>query len=890
MEGKITSDYPPATGSTLSELNAGILQIYSSIASEHLFRYDIHEDSITFITLHPNEKPSEYHIDKFLLFYKESSDFVDSRDKDNFMRCLRSACITPVTGRCEFRSSYFCRNGCLCWYRAEYASRNDESGRVRYLSGRLLNIDSEKKALENVRNEAQLDTLTHTLGYEAFCRECTELIESGRISDGRVIYVDITNYDALGSKFGYDFTDAVVRGFVKCLKENFGGRYIIGRVRNSFILFTRKEVDPGLFNTDCMGIAAFAENAASSDSSASIEARLGTAFYPQDCDNIRGLVSIAEIDANYESSLRVTGSPSEEEDDIDGHISDITGIAPKSDGSSISDMLIAFINTLFYNIKISDVSQKAFGIISDYLGISRVTLQTTTGGKADPEITLYNDGSEISDSAPFEEQHFYANSGSLVEYRIYRSEGSAPYSPYQQKLLSVVFNLTHTYSNRYAGTRTARFAKTHDMNYGCLNSNGFDKMIHTYYKNGIDLSDYASLFLNVKEYKNINTKVGFENGNAVIHAIVDFFNKNLEGNELFARTGGDNFSLLLNKNNLRKKIDSLNNISCEITINGEKTVFSISFRIGVYLIEQNVAYLPEILENASIAYSFTRQPGNGDIVFYSSEKRERYEYRKYVINAIDPALENNEFVVYFQPKVNIDNYTVIGAEALSRWKRNGSVMKPASFIPIFTETGLISKIDFYVYEYVCRALRKWIDEGIEPVTVSVNFEKASLEYPGFAKRLSSIAEKYQTPIEYLEIEFTETSCMENESKFNDILAELKQCGFHASLDDFGKGYSSINMLNNMNFDILKLDKSFLSEEKLSSERSKIILESVIGMAQSLEIEVISEGVETIEQINCLKELKCRTVQGFYFDRPLPEEKFRERLCRKTYSPEECGGK
>ncbi len=890
MEHNNTTPYPQASEKNKADTESRIFQIYSSIASEHLFRYDIREDSVKLFTLNPNGQPAEYTIESFLKFYHENDDFIDPRDKTSFIRTLKSASITPTSGRCEFRSSYFCKNKCLCWYRTEFSSQNDESGSVRYISGRISNIDSEKKTIENIRQEAQLDSLTKMYSYELFCCHVTELIENAGMTDGKLIYVDITNYDSLGSKLGYDYTDVLVRSFAKNLKAFYGERYIIGRVKNCFLLFTKKTTDSSLIKSDCNGIIGFAENVVSDDAAVSIEARIGTAYYPQDSDNIKGLVSIAEIDADYDKSLHVTGLHHEDDDIIEGNVADISGIVPKSENNSISDMLIGFINTLFYNIKTRDVSQKAFDIISDYLSICRVTLQTTTGGKKDPIITLYENGDAISDITPYEEQHFYATSGNIVIYRIYRREGSQPYSPYQQKMLGVVFNITHTYSNRYASMRTSKFAKSHDMNFGCLNSMGFNKILKDYNKNGIDLSNYAALFLNVKEYKNINTKVGFENGNAVIHAIVDFFNKNLEGHELFCRSGGDNFSLLLDKKNLGKKIEMLSNIPCEITMNDDKFNFSISFRIGVYLIESELVDIPEIMENASIAYSFTRQPGKGDVIFYSEEKRESYEHRKYIINALEPALENGEFLVYFQPKVNIDNYTIIGAEALSRWKRNGAIMPPGTFIPIFVETGLISKIDFYVFEYVCKTLRKWIDEGIEPVTISVNFEKASLEFPEFAKRLSSIAEKYNAPIEYLEIEFTESSCMENESKFNDILAELKECGFHASLDDFGRGYSSINMLNNMNFDILKLDKSFLSEEKLSSERSKIILKSVIGMAQSLEIDVISEGVETIEQINCLKMLKCKTVQGYYFDKPLPEEIFRERLCTRKYNFSECGGK
>ncbi len=557
---------------------------------------------------------------------------------------------------------------------------------------------------------------------------------------------------------------------------------------------------------------------------------------------------------------------------------------PLQDGAAdmIADMLMDFTDTLFYNFKTDEASQRAFERIAEYLGIFRAAVYMTATNNTKTMKLLYETETKVTEESRIEEKSLHSIAGSTYTYRVYRHSYAKSLNMTQRRTLEFVFKMLHTYLNRQSSMEMTQYAKTHDMLYGCLNLNGLSETLKTLSRTQRNFGEYATVFMNIQKFRTINAKVGFENGNIVMRHVISSICNLLSDEEYFAHIGGDNFSLLLKKETLQEKLDAFNAIKCEVTHEGRSRLIEITFMMGVYLIEADVNEISEMLENANIAYSFARRSGT-QIVYYNAEKRGEYEYRKMLENALIPALNSGEYTVYFQPKVRLEDGRLVGAEALSRWMHNGTMMTPDSFISIFEQNGMIVDIDFHVFEFVCRSLRAWMDEGIDPVTVSVNFSKISLERPNFADRLLKIANQYQIPLQYLEVEFTESFCMENERKFCDILKELKRLGFSASLDDFGKGYSSINMLKNMDFDVLKLDRTFLTAENEENQRAKIILKSIIKMAQSLNIQVVSEGVENTDQIDYLKQLKCEEAQGYFFDSPLPPNEFVKKLRRGFYT-------
>lgn len=245
------------------------------------------------------------------------------------------------------------------------------------------------------------------------------------------------------------------------------------------------------------------------------------------------------------------------------------------------------------------------------------------------------------------------------------------------------------------------------------------------------------------------------------------------------------------------------------------------------------------------------------------------------------AIQNKEFVVFFQPKISIADMKISGAEALVRWYCDGSVLPPIKFIPFCERTGLVIDVDFYVLEETCKKMREWLDEGLELVRISVNFSKYHFNEPEVAEKIYKVIKKYDIPTEYIEVEFTETAYLDKEDLLEHTVDKLRSYGIKSSIDDFGSGYSSLNLLQNMDFQVVKLDKSLLGKG-VENEKAKKVISSIIHMAKELEMEVLAEGVETPEELEMLKRLKCDTVQGFLFDKPLPVSEFEKRLRERNY--------
>lgn len=248
------------------------------------------------------------------------------------------------------------------------------------------------------------------------------------------------------------------------------------------------------------------------------------------------------------------------------------------------------------------------------------------------------------------------------------------------------------------------------------------------------------------------------------------------------------------------------------------------------------------------------------------------------------AIQNKEFVVYFQPKVSITDMRIAGAEALVRWYFNGQILPPVKFIPFCERTGLVIDIDFYVLEETCKKMREWLDKGFDVVRISVNFSKYHFNEAGVAERIYKVIKQYDIPPELIEVEFTETAYLDKEELLEYTVDKLKSYGIKSSIDDFGSGYSSLNLLQNMDFEVVKIDKSLLGKG-VENEKAKKVISSIIHMAKELKMEVLAEGVETSEELRLLQDLKCDVVQGYFFDKPLPVDDFEARLKAGRYRPD-----
>lgn len=258
------------------------------------------------------------------------------------------------------------------------------------------------------------------------------------------------------------------------------------------------------------------------------------------------------------------------------------------------------------------------------------------------------------------------------------------------------------------------------------------------------------------------------------------------------------------------------------------------------------------------------------VAFYQTDLKKNISTSKFIEDNMNQALANGEFVMYLQPKCNISDSKIVGAEALVRWIMPGhGIIPPNDFVPVFEKNGFVIKMDQYIWEEACKLIRKWMDTGTAPLPISINVSRRHLKNNDFIQVLDSLVEKYNIPKSCLEIEITETV---DEAGIAESMKLLKKHGFTLLMDDFGSGYSSLNTLKDTQFDVIKIDRSFL-HDFIGSNRGQKIVEHTIQMAKSIGLDMIAEGVETKDQADFLQNCGCNTAQGFYYAKPMPVEQF-----------------
>ena len=386
---------------------------------------------------------------------------------------------------------------------------------------------------------------------------------------------------------------------------------------------------------------------------------------------------------------------------------------------------------------------------------------------------------------------------------------------------------------------------------------------------------YVMVFLNILGFKNINEKYGVTAGNHALKYIYQVLKKCIYEDEIVARSESDHYFILLQEETeeaVQKRID----IMMQKIHGTEKETaydYGISFSQGASFIEEKDEELRVYQNRAVVASEYYNNSKH--CVFYNKELYTKLN-REIVLNeSFEKAIEDNEFEVYFQPKINLDNEKTAGAEALVRWKhKEYGMISPGEFISLFETNGKICRLDLYVFEIVCKKLNEWKERELPPIKVSVNLSRVHLMEQGIEclKRFKDIKDRYQIPDGQIELELTESMVIEIKQleKVKKIIAQIQACGFLCSLDDFGFGYSSLALLKEFDVDIIKLDRLFFVN---SNEKTWKVVKAFISLAHELNITVVAEGVEEKYQIEKLKEINCDLIQGYVYARPLPEEEF-----------------
>lgn len=394
------------------------------------------------------------------------------------------------------------------------------------------------------------------------------------------------------------------------------------------------------------------------------------------------------------------------------------------------------------------------------------------------------------------------------------------------------------------------------------------------------IKEYASLFINLKNFRYVNKSMGSQAGDTALKVYVSSAKVFLTADEMIARMGGDNFVVIVKKDNVDNFISKFTNLPISLSVGPKPLSFTVQARMGVFFATEKDT-INELLNNPAIALSIARNLRTTDVVKFTKEMMINAMHQREISSEFKKALSNNEFVVYYQPKVNLEKMQLCGAEALVRWIRHKTIVPPMDFVPILEKEGSICALDFFVFETVCKDIKRWKELGIEPVRISTNFSKLHLRDDDFAEKVLGMMKEYDVDSRYIEVELTEVSDFDDCKAMSKFVTAMRQNGVSVSIDDFGTGYSTLNVLKNYDVSVIKLDKSLLDNIGNSDSMDEIMVKNVVNLAKEMHKEVIAEGVESELQASFLSGINCNSVQGFLFDKPLKHDDFENRLTGKV---------
>jgi predicted signal transduction protein with EAL and GGDEF domain len=383
---------------------------------------------------------------------------------------------------------------------------------------------------------------------------------------------------------------------------------------------------------------------------------------------------------------------------------------------------------------------------------------------------------------------------------------------------------------------------------------------------------YGMCAVDLANFRVFNKIYGREQGNCLLMQIAAFLKAfQQKYNGVVGYLGGDNYGIFM-----PYEQEALQELQGGIAAAVEQFDMTASFLpvIGVYKKDEDIVPAATMYDRATVAMERVGKNGRSRMCVYTSEMEEKLESEIRLLAEVQEGLKKDEFVFFVQPQCDIATGKIVGGESLVRWKHGTKGMiSPGAFIPVLEENGLIAELDRYIWDKVCAWLRNWLDKGYQPVPISVNVSRIdifSMDVPAY---LQELMRKYDLPPKLLKVEVTESAYAESDDVIIRTVKQLQDLEFLVMMDDFGSGYSSLNMLKSVSVDVLKIDMRFLEFDEYEEEKGVGILESVVNMARQMRMPVVVEGVENQKQENFLRKMGCRYTQGYYYYRPMAVEAF-----------------
>lgn len=443
-------------------------------------------------------------------------------------------------------------------------------------------------------------------------------------------------------------------------------------------------------------------------------------------------------------------------------------------------------------------------------------------------------------------------------------------------LLIIVFSFLLLYTNhiRHVSTQRIEHLAYYDDITGAYNTHKFMELATARLSED---KNYALVLLDLHGFKFINASFGFSVGDRLLCGVSDILSRALGADEIYYHRFADQFGFLLHTQDesvIRKRVTAIMDaISAFELVPGDSHPIHCYCGIKVNQSNSKELNIGLMQDRAAAALAQVKNLHGNHLAFYDHTLLERAQHKNHIEQHMHAALRNREFIAYLQPKYDLHTEQIVSAEALVRWQRpDGSLVPPGDFIPIFEQNGFITQLDLYIFEEVCRTQRRWLDEGLPIVPISVNQSRLLFYQKNYLETVHGLVSKYDLDPKYIIIEVTESLATNKAEEIASVISGLHTLGFSVSMDDFGSGYSSLNVLRKLSIDELKLDRDFLSSTELEA-RSRIILRNILELARELHITTVCEGVETRIQADQLRDMGCDIAQGYFFSRPIDIESF-----------------
>lgn len=838
--------------------------------------------------------------------------------------------------KCEFR--YIKDDGTCIWCMAKGAIIRDENGESKALIGTITDIDQEKQMHEMLVEQALLDPLTKLYSrtkaqsmIEGFLRN------EGSFNKHALMIVNIRSFSEINKRFGNVFGDGVLVNIAEKLQKTFRKKDIIARIGGDDFMILAKDIASQSVIERKMRALVSAIASVYVGENWNLSCNVGVACFPNDGRNFSALFRNADSALYKAEKVGAAGCELYDPDfkmdeynkrgefyheyvireykknangDFSREITDfaVDVMLDAKDVSSAIKLLLDKVGKYYKcdNVFVLETDDNQI-LHTTYSwngkeGLNHFNAMQFLDLKEMPSLDSYFDerGIRIISNTNIMRNHpGYApfvnmmDSKALLQCAFYddnvfrgcvcigHSKKTHDWLKEEINTLLTITKLISVYLLRLKATEKIRTKIDRLTNYDALTGlptlHKFRKDVEETLQKNPDTT-YAMIYMDINKFKYINDTLGYDAGDDLLREISKTVSTETFDIVLMGRLSADNFVLLMSyesQEQVRKNLLRLNDSFLEkvkYTSVGKST-FIIS---GVSLVHYGQDIMAA-MDNANIARKNIKKHSETACCFYDEKLEKQVLMEMDISNSMQQALEDGEFLMYLQPKVDLENNKIVGAEALTRWHRkDGSFMVPDQFIPLFEKNGFIIQLDFYIYECACKTLVKWMEQDLEPVPISVNVSRVHLNNDDFVSKVLELVDRYKIPHKYFEFELTESIFLDNTQTAISTMRLLREEGFLVSIDDFGAGYSSLNLLKDVATDVLKLDKEFFRKGEMKQEE-KIIVSSITNMAKQLKMKVLSEGVETEAQSEFLKEVACDMAQGYLFSKPMPEEEFTELL-------------